>query len=94
MEPITDKNDPDYDIGFRAYGYWGFQRSSAAQLDPNTMYSVRPGTELIPYFMPAGTPQGGIRDPEGTEYPCLFEGQDPKAFNFFEASSNRKVGNK
>ena len=58
------------------------------------MYSVRPGTELIPYFMPAGTPQGGIRDPEGTEYPCLFEGQDPKAFNFFEASSIRKVGNK
>ena len=39
-------------------------------------------------------PQGGIRDPEGTEYPCLFEGQDPKAFNFFEASSIRKVGNK
>ena len=69
VEQITDKNDPDYDIGFRAYGYWGFQRSSAAQLDPNTMYSVRPGTELIPYFMPAGTPQGGIRDPEGTEYP-------------------------
>ena len=31
VEQITDKNDPDYDIGFRAYGYWGFQRSSAAQ---------------------------------------------------------------
>lgn len=94
VEQITDKNDPDYDIGFRAYGYWGFQRSLAAQLDPKTMYSVRPGTEVIPYFMPAGTPDGGVRDPEGTEYPCLYEGEDPGAFNFFEASSIRKVGNK
>ena len=43
IEYITDPNDPDYEIGFRAYGYWGFQRSLAAQLDQNTMYSVRPG---------------------------------------------------
>lgn len=94
IEQVTDPGDPDYDIGFRAYGYWGFQRSSAAQLDQETMYSVRPGTEVIPYFMPAGTPEGGVRDPEGTAYPCLFEGQNPKDFNFFEASSIRKVGNK
>ena len=40
VEQITDPKDPDYEIGFRAYGYWGFQRSSAAQLDPNTMYSA------------------------------------------------------
>lgn len=94
VEQITDPSDPDYAIGYRAYGYWGFQRSSAAQLDPNTMYSVRPGTEWIPYFMPAGTQDGGIRDPQGTEYPCLYAGEDPKAFNFFEASSIRKIGNK
>lgn len=43
VENITDPNDPDYEIGFRAYGFWGFQRSSAAQLDQNTMYSVRAG---------------------------------------------------
>ncbi len=49
VENITDPNDPDYEIGFRAYGFWGFQRSSAAQLDQNTMYSVRPGTEIIEY---------------------------------------------
>lgn len=94
VESVTDKDDPDYATGFRAYGYWGFQRSLAAQLDPNTMYSVRPGTEVIPYFMPAGTPAGGIRDPEGTAYPCLFEDENPGAFCFFEASSIRKVGNK
>mgnify|MGYP002724348379 CR=1 FL=1 len=94
VEYITDPSDPDYEIGFRAYGYWGFQRSLAAELDQNTMYSVRPGTEVIPYFMPSGLREGGIRDPEGTEYPCIFPGEDLGAFNFFEASSIRKVGNK
>ena len=43
VEQITDPKDPDYNIGFRAYGYWGFQRSSAVELDQNTMYSARPG---------------------------------------------------
>lgn len=94
VEQITDKSDPDYNIGFRAYGFWGFQRSSAAQLDQNTMYSVRPGTEIIPYFIPASLRYGAIRDPKGTEYPALYKGQKPEDFNFFEASSIRKVGNK
>lgn len=94
VETITDPNDPDYDKGFRAYGYWGFQRSLAAEIDQNTMYSARPGTEIIPYFIPAATHQGGIRDPQGTEYPALCADQNPLEFNFFEASSIRKVGNK
>lgn len=94
IEPVTDMNDPDYAIGFRAYGYWGFQRSSAAQLDQNTMYSVRPGTEIIPYFMPSGTPDGGVRDPKGTAYPSICPGEDLGAYGFFEASSIRKVGDK
>lgn len=29
------------------YGYWGFNRSYAAELDPNTMCSVKPGTEVV-----------------------------------------------
>lgn len=94
VEQITDKADPDYNIGFRAYGFWGFQRSLAAQLDPNTMYSVRPGTEIIPYFIPASKRYGEIRDPQGTTYPALYSEQKPEDFNFFEASSIRKVGNK
>lgn len=94
VENITDPNDPDYEIGFRAYGFWGFQRSSAAQLDQNTMYSVRPGTEIIPYFIPASTNSGIIRDPAGTTYPALYKEQNPKDFNFFEASSIRQIGNK
>lgn len=94
VENITDSNDPDYGIGFRAYGFWGFQRSSAAQLDQNTMYSVRPGTEIIPYFIPASARYGVVRDPAGTEYPALYKEQSLSEFNFFEASSIRQVGNK
>lgn len=94
IEQITDKKDPDYKKGFRAYGFWGFQHSSAAELDQETMYSVRPGTEIIPYFMPASARYGVIKDPEGTTYPALYSEQNPGDFNFFEASSIRKVGNK
>lgn len=93
IENITDPKDADYDTGFRAYGYWGFQHSSAAQIDPSTMYSLRPGTELIKYSLPACDAQGNVRDPKGTTYP-IVKGQKPTDFNFFEASSIRKVGNK
>lgn len=94
IEKVTDPNDPDYSIGFRAYGFWGFQRSIAGQLDQNTMYSLRPGTEMIPYFIPASARYGVVRDPAGTEYPALYSEQNPGEFNFFEASSIRQVGNK
>ena len=94
IEPVTDPSDPDYSTGFRAYVYYGFQHSTAAELDPLTMYSVRPGTEVHDYFLPASSSYGNVRDPEGTVYPALCEGQDPGDFNFFEASSIRQVGNK
>lgn len=94
IDYITDPKDPDYNIGFRAYGFWGFQRSSAGQLDQNTMYSIRPGTEIIPYFIPASARYGVVRDPQGTTYPALFPGEDLGSFNFFEAASIRKIGNK
>jgi hypothetical protein len=94
VEYVTDPKDPDFEIGFRAYGFWGFQRSMAAQLDQNTMYSVRPGTEIINYLLPASARYGVIRDPQGTVYPNVYPDQDLGTFNFFEASSIRKVGNK
>ena len=94
IEYVTDPKDPDYKIGFRAYGFWGFQRSSAAQLDQNTMYSLRPGTEVVSYLLPASSRYGVIREPEGTKYPNIYPGEDLGTFNFFEASSIRKVGNK
>ena len=95
VEQITDPKDPDYNIGFRAYGYWGFQRSSAVELDQNTMYSARPGGTYIPYFIPASFRYGVVREVPGIKtYPALYKDQKPEDFNFFEASSIRKVGNK
>ena len=95
VEQITDPKDPDYNIGFRAYGFWGFQRSSAVELDQKTMYSARPGGEYIPYFIPASFRYGVVRKVPGvTTYPALYKDQKPEDFNFFEASSIRKVGNK
>lgn len=94
IENITDKKDKDYDKGFRAYVFYGFQHSTAAELDQNTMYSVRPGTQIHDYFIPASSRYGEVRDPKGTEYPALYKGQNPGEFNFFEASSIRQVGNK
>lgn len=94
IEYVTDPADPDFEIGFRAYGYWGFQRSLAAQLDQNTMYSLRPGTEVHDYFIPSSSRYGVIRDPAGTKYPSVYPGEDLGMFNFFEAASIRKIGNK
>jgi arabinoxylan arabinofuranohydrolase len=94
IEYISDQKDPDYETGFRAYGFWGFQRSSAGQLDQKTMYSLRPGTEAIGYFIPASSRYGVVRDPQGTIYPAVYEGEDLGSFNFFEAASIRKIGNK
>ncbi len=94
IEYVTDPSYPDFEIGFRAYGFWGFQRSMAAELDQTTMYSLRPGTEIIDYLIPASARYGVIRDPKGTKYPNVYPDQDLGTFNFFEASSIRKVGNK
>ena len=43
----------------RVYGYWGFERSYAAELDPATMASVKPGTEIVE-DMVTGRYQDGI----------------------------------
>ncbi|MBP1531758.1 MAG: hypothetical protein ILA39_06505 [Bacteroidaceae bacterium] len=94
VEPVTDRRDADYNTGFRAYAFYGFKHSTAIELDPKTMYSVRPGTEIHDYFLPASHSYGRLCDPEGMEYPALYAGQNPGEFNFFEASSIRQVGNK
>ncbi len=31
----------------RVYGYWGFERSYAAELDPETMATVKPGAKIV-----------------------------------------------
>ncbi len=94
VENITNKKDPDFARGYRAYVFYGFRHSTAYELDPNNMYSVRPGTKVHDYFLPASERYGVVRDPAGTTYPALYAGQNPGDFNFFEASSIRQVGNK
>lgn len=94
IEPVNNKKDKDYKKGFRAYVFYGFQHSTACELDQNTMYSKRPGTELIDPFIPASSRDGKLLDKEGSEYKALYKGQNPLDFNFFEASSIRQVGNK
>lgn len=43
----------------RVYGYWGFGRSYAAEFDPQTMATVKPGTEIIE-DMVSGQEQEGV----------------------------------
>ena len=94
IEPVNNKKDKDYDKGYRAYVFYGFQHSTAVELDQNTMYSKREGTEPIDPFIPASSADGRLLDREGSEYKALYQGQNPLDFNFFEASSIRQVGNK
>ena len=94
IETITDKKDKDYNTGYRAYVFYGFQHSTACELDQNTMYSKREGTELVDPFIPASSADGRLLDKAGSEYKALYKGQNPLDFNFFEASSIRQIGNK
>ena len=43
----------------RVYGYWGFERSFAAELDPATMATVKPGAEIVE-DMVSGRYQEGV----------------------------------
>ena len=43
----------------RVYGYWGFERSYAAELDPATMATVKPGTQIVEDMIP-GRYQPGV----------------------------------
>lgn len=52
IEPVTNKKDPDFARGFRAYVYYGFQHSSAFELDQETMYLKREGREVLDGFIP------------------------------------------
>lgn len=46
----------------RVYGYWGFTRSYAAELDPNTMSTIKPGTSLIVDMI------GSCNDQDGNDF--------------------------
>lgn len=46
----------------RVYGYWGFGKSHAAELDPSTMATVKPGTQIIEKMI------GGFQDNDNNEF--------------------------
>lgn len=37
----------------RVYGYWGFEKSFAAELDPKTMATLKPGTQIVEDMIPS-----------------------------------------
>ena len=43
----------------RVYGYWGFERSYAAEFDPITMATVKPGTKIVEDMI-SGRNQAGV----------------------------------
>lgn len=45
----------------RVYGYWGFTKSYAAELDPMTMATVKPGTEIKEDMVPSKDQAGEFR---------------------------------
>ena len=45
----------------KVYGYWGFERSYGAELDPNTMATVKPGTEIVTDMVSARNQEGVFR---------------------------------
>ena len=42
----------------RVYGYWGFERSYAAEFDPTTMATVKPGTQIVEDMISGRNQQG------------------------------------
>ncbi len=45
----------------KVYGYWGFERSYAAELDPTTMATVKKGTKIIEDMIPGRNQKGEFR---------------------------------
>ncbi len=54
----------------RVYGYWGFDKSYAAELDPATMATVKKGKKIIENFIPSHNQD----DPTASS--SLFDAQD------------------
>ena len=45
----------------RVYGYWGFERSYAAEFDPQTMATVKPGTQVVEDMISGRNQQGRFK---------------------------------
>lgn len=45
----------------RVYGYWGFGHSNGAELDPNTMATLKPGTQIVKDMVSGMDQEGPFR---------------------------------
>ncbi|MBR2113078.1 MAG: family 43 glycosylhydrolase [Prevotella sp.] len=45
----------------RVYGYWGFERSYAAEFDPTTMATVKPSTKIVEDMIPGRYQEGRFK---------------------------------
>ena len=45
----------------RVYGYWGFEHSCGAELDPTTMATVKPGSKIVENMIPSDKQPGDFR---------------------------------
>lgn len=45
----------------RVYGYWGFEKSYGAELDPVTMATVKPGSPIVESMIPSCREEGDFR---------------------------------
>jgi hypothetical protein len=45
----------------KIYGYWGFERSYGAEMDPQTMATVKPGTEIVTDMVSSRDQEGVFR---------------------------------
>ena len=107
VDYVDDPSDPDYNIGFRAYVYYGGGGSGVyatfAELNQSNMYAIRPQTDppspgrgtAVQHYIPSSSGYGNLVSGSPSTWPYLLDpATDRLNFNFFEASSVRKVGNK
>lgn len=73
----------------RVYGYWGFGQSMGAELDPETMATVRPGTEIIENMISGYRSPGVFRFFEASSMRKI---EDKYVFIYSRMSANGEWG--
>ena len=73
----------------KVYGYWGFQRSYGAELDPETMSTVKPGTEIVEDMVSSNRQEGIFRFFEASSIRKI---KDKYVFIYSRWSENGEFG--
>ncbi|MCM1354819.1 MAG: family 43 glycosylhydrolase [Staphylococcus sp.] len=73
----------------RVYGYWGFGKTYAAELDPKTMATVKPGTEIVENLMSGFDTEGIDRFYEASSIRKI---KDKYVFIFSRVSADGEWG--